>query len=372
MPSTSIWNPIQGICAIVCVIFAGLTWGGIKPQHLFGIFGDAGMKVGLKGRSPWVWVACLLTAGMALFGRSIFVDLYPVHSFDAWISIGFFCALDVVAWLFLARQGKHGEDLYESAKLNLEYRERLSGLEADLRMQSGRCDVTIAAERLKSEEAHQEEIRKIEMQHKHELENAQEAYRQCMLERGAFMEGAENSIAQLARFKDQSVSDSDPYIYLEFVDARATTMSDKKENQAYFTLVNRGGSEARNVVLESIEMDGNTVQFTRHKVAASLLPKREAYFHPDVTKDNKSVNGWDNDLFSLFYQDYLALGDRTICEAAKVITATYQDSTRNLFEVSCELVLDPSAHLNVRQGNRGASPVIYTRNHRFRKIARAI
>jgi hypothetical protein len=178
---------------------------------------------------------------------------------------------------------------------------------------------------------------------------------------------------QILENLSDSVSDSDPRVYPEFTDARGTTISDEKENQAYFTLVNRGASEARNIILEPIEMDGKIVQFTRHRIAAPLLPKREAYFYPDVvTKENKSATGWGKDLFSLFYQDYLALGDSTICEATKLVKATYQDSARNLFEVTCELVLNPSAHLNVRLGNRGPSPVICTRNHRFRKVAKAI
>jgi hypothetical protein len=183
------------------------------------------------------------------------------------------------------------------------------------------------------------------------------------------------SVIKMARKKMKptactSVSESDPLIYPEFTDARRTAMTDQKELQAYFTLVNRGGSDARNVVLEPIEIYERVVQFTRHRIAAPLLPKREAYFYPDVvTKDNKSVNGWDRDLFTLLYQDYLALGDSTICEITKIVVATYQDSTRNLFEVTCELVLNPSAHLDVRQGHWGPSPVIFTRNHKFRKVA---
>lgn len=179
--------------------------------------------------------------------------------------------------------------------------------------------------------------------------------------------------AQILSHLSDSVSDSDPLIYPEFVDARATTGSEKKEDQAYFTLVNRGGEEARNIILEPIEMDGKVVQFARHRIAASLLPKREAYFYPDVvTKDNKSTTEREKDLFHLFCLDYIALGDSTICEATKVVVATYQDSARNLFEVICELVFDPSAHNDVRIGNRGPSPAICTRNHRFRKIAKAV
>jgi hypothetical protein len=170
-----------------------------------------------------------------------------------------------------------------------------------------------------------------------------------------------------------SVSDSDPLVYPEFTDARSNTGSDKKENQSYLTLVNRGKAEARNIIVESIEMDGKIVQFTRHRIAASLLPKREAYFYPDVvTKDNRSVAEQSKDMFGMFCRDYLALGDSTICEATKVVVATYQDSARNLFEVTCELVFDPSAHAAVRIGNRGPSPVIFTRNHSFRKIAECL
>jgi hypothetical protein len=183
------------------------------------------------------------------------------------------------------------------------------------------------------------------------------------------------AVAPLAEesISSSTVSESDPLVYLEFTDARATTTSDHKENQAYFTLVNRGQTEARNVILEPIEMDGKIVQFTRHRIAAVLLPKREGYFYPDVvTMENKSVTERERDLFHLFCLDYIALGDSTICEATKEVVATYQDAARNLFEVTCELVFDPSAHNAVRMGNRGPSPAIFTRNHKFRRVASAI
>ncbi len=166
------------------------------------------------------------------------------------------------------------------------------------------------------------------------------------------------------------VSESDPLVYLEFTDARSTSMSSKREDQAYFTVVNRGGREAKNIILEPIELHEFVVQFTRHRLAAPLLPKREAYFSPDVvTKDNKSAPEIEKDLFHLFYMAYHDLGDETICEATTVVIATYQDSARNLFEVSCELVIDPAAHNAVRMGGRITSPVIFTRNHKFRKVA---
>jgi hypothetical protein len=169
------------------------------------------------------------------------------------------------------------------------------------------------------------------------------------------------------------VLDSDPKVYPEFTDARLTSGSDKKELQAYFTLVNRGGSEARNIILDPIEMHGNVIQFTRHRIAAPLLPKREAYFYPDVvTKENKSVTEREKDLFHLFCLDYIGLGDSTICEATTAVSATYQDSVKNLFEVSCELVFDPEAHNAARIGQRLPKPAIFTRNHKFRKIAQAV
>ena len=116
-------------------------------------------------------------------------------------------------------------------------------------------------------------------------------------------------LQQARKVESISISDSDPLIYPEFTDARGKTGSDKKENEAYFTLVNRGGAEARNVVLEPMEMDGKIIQFTRHRIAAPLLPKREAYFYPDVvTTDNKSVAENAKDLFGMFCRDYLAPG----------------------------------------------------------------
>lgn len=179
--------------------------------------------------------------------------------------------------------------------------------------------------------------------------------------------------AQLAEYKSELLSDSDPHVYPQFIDDRRNG-SDRRELQAYFAIVNRSDSGARNIVLDSIELHGKIVQFSRQRMTASLLPKQEAYFYPDVvTKENMSVSaGWDQDLFHLFYMDYHALNDPTLCEATTVVRATYQDSAHNLFEVTCELVLDPSAHNDVRRGNRGPNPVIFTRNFKFRKLARAI
>ncbi len=119
--------------------------------------------------------------------------------------------------------------------------------------------------------------------------------------------------------------------------------------------------------------EGTPVQFTRHRLAAPLLPTREVCFYPDVvTVENKSVTDREKDLFHMFCLDYIALGDSTICEATKTVRATYQDTAQNLFEVICELVFDPSAHNDVRMGKRGLNPAIFTRNHKFRKIASAI
>jgi hypothetical protein len=188
-------------------------------------------------------------------------------------------------------------------------------------------------------------------------------------------EDAKLSLERLARINDlesDTVFDTDPLIYPEFVDARWTTGSNKKEFEAYFSLVNRGSVEALCIILEPIKMGERIVQFTRHRIAAALLPKQAAYFYPDVvTKENGSVPEHLKDLFHLFCLDYLALKDSTICEATIVLTATYQDIQRNLFEVKCELVFDPGAHANVRIGQRGPEPVITTRNYRFRKVAAA-
>jgi hypothetical protein len=208
-----------------------------------------------------------------------------------------------------------------------------------------------------------EERRVNEIQLKSDLSRVREAYRQCDEERKTALQRNADSL---------SMSDSDPRVYPQFVDARMNG-SDKRELQAYFTLINRSESEARNIILEPIEMNGKIIQFTRHRLAAPLLPNREVCFYPDVvTTDNKSVTDRERDLFHIFCLDYIALGDSTICEATKPVRATYQDSARNLFEVTCELVFDPSAHNDVRMGNRGPNPAIFTRNHRFRKVAIAI
>jgi hypothetical protein len=207
---------------------------------------------------------------------------------------------------------------------------------------------------LPEDEFFKEEIKTWKMQHDSAIRSVNELF------------------AQIQKMQQGGVSESDPLVYLEFVDARMDG-SDRRELQAYFSVVNRSDSEARNIILEPIEMHGRIVQFARHRLAAPLLPKREVAFYPDVvTSDNKSVTDREKDLFHMFCLDYLDMGDSTICEAVKSVRATYQDSERNLFEVTCELVFDPSAHGAVRVGNRGSTPVIHTRNHKFRKVARAL
>ncbi|HEY1498469.1 MAG TPA: hypothetical protein VGF88_02725 [Acidobacteriaceae bacterium] len=196
-----------------------------------------------------------------------------------------------------------------------------------------------------------------------EIEDCETKHKSAM----AYVNKLRERINSLA---DRSVSESDPLVYPEFVDARWSSGSDKKELQAYFSMENRGAGEAINIVLEPIEMGGKIVQFTRHRIAAALLPKKGTFFYPDVvTKENQSVPESSRDLFHLFCLDYISLGDATIIEATTSLVATYQDKARNLFEVTCELVFDPAAHADVRMGNRGMRPVICTRNHNFRKVA---
>ena len=197
---------------------------------------------------------------------------------------------------------------------------------------------------------------------KEEIEDCEKRHKSAI----AYVNELRERINSLA---DGSVSESDPLVYPEFVDARFNG-SDKKELQAYFAVENRGGGEAFNIVLEPVEMGGKVVQFTRHRIAAALSPKKGAFFYPDVvTKENQSVPESSRDLFHLFCLDYISLGDSTIIEATTSLIATYQDKARNLFEVTCELVFDPAAHADVRMGNRGVRPVICTRNHKFRKVA---
>jgi hypothetical protein len=63
-------------------------------------------------------------------------------------------------------------------------------------IQHGRKDLEVA---------HKDELRRLEVQHNAELENSREAYRQCMLERGAAMHGAEECMEKLALFSPPQI-----------------------------------------------------------------------------------------------------------------------------------------------------------------------
>jgi hypothetical protein len=78
-------------------------------------------------------------------------------------------------------------------------RRTITGLREKIADIAHRADVRLAAELIKVREERQEEIRRMEMQHKSELESSEEAYRQCMLERGAAIKGAEDCLAKLAK-----------------------------------------------------------------------------------------------------------------------------------------------------------------------------
>lgn len=172
------------------------------------------------------------------------------------------------------------------------------------------------------------------------------------------------------RHEDTNIKDSDPQVYAEFNDERGCTSN--RESQAYITLVNRGQSKALNICIDPISVAGHLINFP--KLAYAIAPNRSKHLYPDIaTSDNKSADYYHQDLFYLFWAQYNSLGDMSIPNLVLPLTINYQDITRNLYEVECDLVFDPSAHLRVRtSGQDGNIRVITTRNHRFRKIALAI
>jgi hypothetical protein len=115
---------------------------------------------------------------MGMFGAMTFVDLHPQHSLDAWISLGFFCALDATAWIFVFRQRRHREDLWESAKRNLEYRDQLGELK----------------------ELHANEMRRLEDGHRFELSRCAEIRDGYAAEKREALGRVADVEAQLAMF----------------------------------------------------------------------------------------------------------------------------------------------------------------------------
>jgi hypothetical protein len=179
---------------------------------------------------------------------------------------------------------------------------------------------------------------------------------------------------QLSKFKDMRLVESDPKILIKFCDERSFT--EKKEDETYFSLENRGGSDALCVCLESLRLADEVVKFTIIGPSLSIAPQRSKNFTWVVTADKGPTiykTFPKKDIVALLAQNWMALGDATIPELSLSLKATYQDERRNLFETSCELVFDPSAHFKVlRAGQTGSIEVVSTRNPKFRKLAIAV
>jgi hypothetical protein len=141
------WHDIGKLIAWAACVFGGfasfLTWLGIKPKDL-----------AMSQSIPIPHVLWLLLA-ITLFAIGI--------GSSTWSGI-------------LQQQGikQIQERLKESAARNLQYRSQIEALNA--------------------------RYQELEASQKEELENSQEAYRQCMLERSAAMHGAEECLEKLAMF----------------------------------------------------------------------------------------------------------------------------------------------------------------------------
>jgi hypothetical protein len=172
---------------------------------------------------------------------------------------------------------------------------------------------------------------------------------------------------ELAEWRDVNVKDTDPQIYAEFNDDRGRTP--KKESELYITLVNRGQSEALNVCIDPLSVAGHIINF--RCLAYSISPNRSTFRYPDITtNENESADYYHQDIFGLLWSEYSSLGDLTIPELVLTLTINYQDKARNLYQATCDLVFDPSAHLRVRTGGQnGSIKVAYTQNHKFTKLA---
>lgn len=171
---------------------------------------------------------------------------------------------------------------------------------------------------------------------------------------------------ELAKYQDTSVADSDPQIYAEFRDDRGFTSN--RESEAYIELVNRGGSHALNVCIDSIRLKTHVISFPL--LAYLIAPGRATHRYPDVTTiDDRAPHHVD--VFSHICSEFLSLEDwLSMPELVLPLTVTYQDAARNLYEARCELVFDPAAHERVRtQGQNGSIVVVSTRDHQFRKLA---
>lgn len=174
---SSSWAVVQGVTGIGCFILALVHWVGITPATF-----RRGERMPLMSgeRSP-VWTGIILTFSLTLFAGSSYQSLHLAFPRATWAVLAGFVVLAALMWVTLFNSGKSAllkaqESLRESAARNLQYKSQLEAMD----------------------QSHKDHIRRMEIQHNSELENSREAYRQCMLERGAAMKGAEESMAKLA------------------------------------------------------------------------------------------------------------------------------------------------------------------------------
>jgi hypothetical protein len=201
-----------------------------------------------------------------------------------------------------------------------------------------------------------------------QIDNARALANNSIREKDNAIAELEKNSSALARLISLEVGAGDPQVFAEFCDDRGATFG--THNEAYLTLVNRGGCDALDVCIEPIRLKGHTIKFPQ--LTYKIEPGHKSDRYPDVvTSDNRTPHSAD--VFHLMFLEYDSLGDNSIHELAIPLTIYYQDSAHNLYDAQCELVFSWSAHLRVRsEGKHGGIEVVKTRNHKFQRLAVAV
>jgi hypothetical protein len=154
-----------------------------------------------------------------------------------------------------------------------------------------------------------------------------------------------NELEQLkAQKPDTTLKDSDPKIEIEFRDERH-----RQGEDVYLTPVNRGQNWAKFVCLEPIPLREHTISFPTFSYY--LAPVQGENMRPAVTRNDGIID--KTDFLAALYSEYDHIGNPKPYELIEPVIATYQDRVGNLFQTRCELVFNPSNHVDSTTSARG-------------------
>lgn len=285
------------------------------------------------------WVACIL-GGLASFLQWLGVkprDLAMTQT----------PPLPHVLWLLFAI-ALFAVGIGSSIWAGITQKRTIANLEADLRMQGGRCDIAISAERL----THQQEIGRMELQHNAELERARECYRQCMEEKSELNLKLEE--------EQKRVKDSDPRAYLSLQEPGEVP---GQSLATRLVIANRGGSDAHNVKVHDMVMRSATIRFDGP--IGVIAAGDDA---PATPTCDRFGPAFSRNILMALKKEAETYEDIILKETISVpIRVTYADFRGVEFETTCDLIYHAIRDA-LKQTLGDDKPSVEFHNFTFRKV----